>query len=195
MKTEASISKAQWKGIRRRRNRGLSLAEVLIALAIMALLMTATAMAFDAALHSYKTNHDLASVSIAARNALHRMCNTIRSAWKDPSDPTTVMEVNAAGTECAFTDADGQDIIYRYDENSHELQMNIDGGAQWYTLVENVHPVVVGDRIFTATDPTEPGFDPGTVGRMEIRFMVSQEGISRTISAAAVPRNVLYALN
>jgi prepilin-type N-terminal cleavage/methylation domain-containing protein len=176
----------------RRRARGLSLVEVLISLAIMALLLTATAVAFDAAIGNYRTNHDLATVSVSARNALYQMCSTIRSAWNDPNSADTTMTVNTAGTQCTMKDSADRDIIYRYDSNSKQLQVNVNGSGNWYTLVENVYPVTVGDRIFTESEPETGKFPAGTVGRIEIRFMVSQAGVCRTISASAVPRNVLY---
>ena len=168
---------------------GLSLTEVLISLAIVALLLTATGIAFDAALDNYKINHDMASVSVAARNALYQMTSTIRSAWNlDPAtDPGYEIDVPVDGLSCALRDSSDRAIIYRYDEDSRELQVNVEGAAEWYVMVENVFPVTVGESIFTATYTPDD-----LVGRVELRFQVSQEGVSRTISAAAVPRNILY---
>jgi len=171
---------------------GLSLVEVLISLAIVAMLLTATGIAFDAALKNYKINHDMASVSVSARNALYQMTSTIRSAWNlDPAtDPDDAIYVAVDGMSCSLRDSSDREIIYRYDDASRELQVNIDGAAQWYVMVENVFPVMLGDSIFTATY-TPDGL---LVSRVEIRFQVSQEGLSRTISAAAVPRNILYGM-
>jgi len=180
------------KPARRRLRSGLCLIEVLLSLAIMALLLGATAVAFDAALKSYKVNHDLASVSVSARNAIHQMTTTLRSAWNDPSSDT--IDVTDEGTQCMMVDAWGRNVGYRYSKLDFQLQATIDGGSHWYAMVENVHPVSVGEPIFTATDPQDGDFQTGTVGRVEIRFMVSQDGLSRTFSAAAVPRNVLYGM-
>ena len=171
-----------------RRAAGLSLVEVLISLAIVALLLTATGIAFDAALDNYKINHDMASVSVAARNALYQMTSTIRSSWNlDPdTDPNAAIYVAVDGMSCTMLDASDRVIIYRYDDASDELQVNIDGASEWYVMVENVFPVTVGDEIFTAD------LLDSLVSRVQIRFQVSQEDLSRTISAAAVPRNILY---
>jgi len=171
---------------------GLCLIEVLLALAIMALLLGATAVAFDAALRSYKVNHDLASISVSARNAIYQMTTTIRSAWNDPDGD--MIEVTDGGTQCSMVDAWGRSVGYRYNKIDCELQATIDGGTHWYVMVENVHPISVGEPIFIATDPEGGDFQVGTVGRVEIRFMVSQDGVSRTFSASAVPRNVLYGM-
>jgi len=173
----------------RRCRAGLSLVEILVALSIAALLLTATAAAFDAALHSYKVNYDTTMVNVAARNSLYRMCNSLRSAWNDPDYDT--IDVNVDGTECEFVDAAGRDIIYRYDDTNKQLQMNLNGGEQWYVLVENVEPISVGDAVFTSTNAA--GFPPGTVGQVEMRFRIEHGDITRAISAAAVPRNVIYA--
>ena len=168
---------------------GLSLTEVLISLAIVAMLLTATGIAFDAALNNYKINHDMASVSVAARNALYQMTSTIRSAWNlDPvTDPGYEIDVAVDGLSCTLRDSSDRVVIYRYDEDADELQVNIDGAADWYVMVENVFPVTVGENIFTASYN-----DDGLVSRVEMRFQVSQVDVSRTISAAAVPRNILY---
>ena len=170
---------------------GLSLVEVLISLAIMALLLTATGIAFDAALDNYKINHDMASVSVSARNALYQMTSTIRAAWNlDPeTDPDYAIDVAEDGMSCALRDSSDRAVIYRYDDDSRELQVNIDDAEQWYVMVENVFPITVDEDIFTATYTPDD-----LVSRVEIRFQVSQENLSRTISAAAVPRNILYGM-
>ncbi len=185
MNTQKSIFK-------HRRCRGLSLVEILVALAITALLLTATAMAFEAAMNSYTTNHDLSMVSISTRNVLHQMCANIRSSWNDPvaGKPTTV---TTDGTECTFTNQSGDEITYAYNAAQHSLEVNINNGADWFTLVDNVYPVTAGDHIFTLTNPEDAeNFPVGTAGRVEIRFKVVQNDVSRTVSSAAVPCNVLY---
>ncbi|MBN2210304.1 MAG: prepilin-type N-terminal cleavage/methylation domain-containing protein [Sedimentisphaerales bacterium] len=180
--------------LKHRRRRGLSLVEILVALAITALLLTATAIAFEAAMDSYTTNHDLAMVSISTRNVLHQMCSNIRSSWNDPvGPPPAPTYVTADGTECTFFDQGGREITYAYNAAQHRLEVNIDNGPDWFTLVENVYPITAGDHIFTLTDPEDTSsFPAGTAGRVEIRFRVVQNDVSRTVSAAAVPCNVLY---
>jgi type II secretory pathway pseudopilin PulG len=175
---------------RRPAGKGLCLIEVLLSLAIMAILLTATAVAFDAALQNYTVNHDLASVSVSARNALYQMNTVIRSAWNDPD--TDVITVSGGGTNCSLVDAWGRHVEYLYDDSTHELRVSVDNGTTWHVMVENVYPVTVGEVIFRADQ--QNGFPAGTIGRVEIRFMISQRGVSRTFSQAAVPRNVLYGL-
>lgn len=181
---------------RARRAAGLSLVEVLISLAIVAMLLTATGIAFDAALKNYKINHDMASVSVSARNALYQMTTTIRSAWNlDPdTDPLDAIYVAPNGKSCSMRNANGDRVYYRYDESGKQLQVRIDyddptlTDTPFYVLVDNVEPVTVGEKVFTAT------YIDNLVSCVEIRFMVSQAGLSRTVSASAVPRNILYGM-
>ena len=184
----------------RRRCTGLSLVEVLIALAIAALLMTAVAMAFDAAFTSYKVNHDIAMSNMAARNSLYQITSTIRSAWNDPQydigggvTEDRGIYVNSDGTECSFIDATGREIVYRYDAAAQQLKVNIDSGSKWYVYMNNVSPVAAGTPIFAATEPVFAGFPPGTVGRVDIRFKVTEGTVAREVSASVVPRNLVYA--
>ncbi|MBN1845053.1 MAG: prepilin-type N-terminal cleavage/methylation domain-containing protein [Sedimentisphaerales bacterium] len=175
----------------RRRCAGLSLLEVLISLSIAALLLAATAMAFEAALTSYKANYDMAMTGMSTRNGLYQMCTAIRSAWNDPDYDT--IDVSFDGNQIDLVDANGRNLVYRYDVNSRRLQVNIDGAASWYTLLDNVYPVNDGEGIFSASPPQGAGFEFGTVGCVEIRFRIVEGDDCRVVSVAVVPRNVVYA--
>lgn len=178
------------KSNRFRRRTGLSIVELLLALSITAILLTATAAAFNAAFSNYKVNNELTTASMSSRNAVYQMCSTIRSAYNDPDDPNAaVIEVSSDGTECSMVNADGRDTAYRYSNTVRKLQISIDG-SQWYTMVENVDPVDNATPIFAAFD--DPQFSPGTVGKIEICFKVTINGLANPISASAVPRNVIY---
>ena len=98
---------------------------------------------------------------------------------------------NRAETDgpASFRDASDRVITYTYDTAESRLLVNIDGAAKSYTMVDDVFPVSLGQPIFTATPASG-----GRIARVEIRFMVSIDGVSRTVSAAAVPRNILYSL-
>ena len=185
---------------RRSRRSGLSILELLVALAIAALLLTATATAFDAALKSYNVNSDMAMVNTSFRNAMYQMCATIRSAWNNPEydlgDGTTEdrgIYVNGDGTECSLVPAnEWNSVVYRYNSVSKELQININGGANWHVLVENVDPVAADEPIFNALAPLGTDFPAGTVGLVEIRFKVTINDTSQVVTASAVPRNIIY---
>jgi len=175
-----------------RRRAGLSMVELLLALSITAILLTATAAAFNAAFTNYKVNNELTTASMSSRNAVYQMCATIRSAYNDPDDPNAaVIEVSSDGTECSMLDANGRDIVYHYSSTEKKLQISIDG-SQWYTMVENVTPVDAVTPIFTAFAPDNQQFPAGTIGRVEICFKVTINGLTNPITASAVPRNVIY---
>ena len=175
----------------RRRRTGLSLVEILIALSIAALLLGATAVAFDAALNSYKANHDMAMASMGMRNCLYQMTSSIRSAWNDPD--YDIIDVSTDGKEIAFVDALGRHVTYQYDETNRQLKVNIaEIGAPWYVLLDNVYPVSDGDMIFSATAPEFGSFPAGTVGCVEIRFKRIEGDATRGVSTAVVPRNIVY---
>ena len=173
-----------------RRRAGMSIVEILIAMSIAALLLVATAFAFDAALDSYKENYDLNVASVSSRNGLYQMCTTIRSAWNDPNAAT--IDINETGTQCSLVDANGRNIIYRYDSQTNQLQVNLNGTNDWYVMVDNVSPIAQGKEIFLAIDPDDTSFPAGTVGKVIVRFKVQSEQISQPVSASVVPRNIVY---
>ena len=65
---------------RRNRKAGFTLAEILIALAIMAGLLTSVAAVVHASMLSYKENDTLTAITQNARSILHRMMREIRTA-------------------------------------------------------------------------------------------------------------------
>lgn len=189
-----SVSK-QLIHVRQHRHAGATLAELLISLVIIAVLLTALAVAFDVAFDNYKTNQELADVSVLARNTVHRMRTTLRSAWNDPcqTDPYDGgIVVETDGMTCSLTTADGSGTIYAYDDETMQLNISIDDGDNWYALVDNVMPIATDEPIFTGTEADTTIFKPGTLERVRIQFRVQGENISLPISASVVPRNVLF---
>ena len=182
--------------IRRPRSaRGATLIELLIALAITAILMTAVAVAVDTAFKNYQTNQNLADVSVAARNTVQRMRTSIRSAFNDPcdADPSiNAIIVGTAGLSCSFTDANGQNIRYAYDVNSKQLTININSSANTYVLLDDVYPIADATPIFTPRNADATEFSAGTLERVEIRFQVARNNLTHPISASVVPRNIVF---
>ncbi len=182
--------KKQMRSIKRRRQAGLSILELLISLSVMALMLSATAVAFDAAFKSYKINTDITTVSTASRNVTHQMCGTIRSAWNDPANDT--IDVSADGMECSMVDASGRRITYFYNTNVKELQVNVNDAEQSYTLIENVDPISRGIPFFEAIDPLDDTLPAGTVGKVIIDFKIIGCKSTKVVSTSVVPRNVIY---
>ncbi len=169
---------------------GMSIVEILIALTIGALLLTATAVAFDAAFNSYEVNRDMSMISVTSRNTVVQMCHTIRSAWNDPEVAT--IDVSVDGNQCSLVDADGRDVIYRYIPADQRIEVSVDDGANFYQMVENVFPLTPGHPIFTDAPPANPDLPAGTVGKLVVAFRIVQNDMSYPVVASAVPRNIVY---
>ncbi len=172
------------------KTRGMTLIEILLAIVLMAILLTATAVTFDAAFKSYKVNNDLARTSTVSRNAVYQMCSVIRTAANSPD--TALILVNADGTSCCLVDSLGRDVIYAYDAVNKTLKVNIDSSDTWYIMARNIDPVDAVTPIFTAWDPLDDSLPAGTVGKVEIAFRASSCDASQIVTMSAIPRNVIY---
>ena len=114
--------------------------EVLMALVILAVLMTAVAFAFDASVKNYHANEGIYKTLNTARQALLRITNDLRTAQavalvgteagKDPEDLS----------ECSIILSDGTDITYKFDSTDSTLYYitNDDTTDPDYKLCENV---------------------------------------------------------
>ncbi len=152
---------------------GFTIAELLIALAISAMLLVAVAVAFNASAVNYQENEDIFRTINNARQALFRMTSQLRTA--NAVDP-------AANNECSFITAAGEDITYQFRsaENKLYLITNIDSNE--YVLCDNVTAMT-----FTKT-PTDDVLDCKSV---QISMTVVSGNVQKTISAAAVIRRNL----
>ncbi len=152
---------------------GFTIAELLIALAISAMLLVAIAVAFNASAVNYQQNEDIFKVVNNARQALFRMTTQLRTGyWVDP----------AANNECSFITAAGEDITYQFRiaENKLYLITNVDSNE--YVLCDNVTAMT-----FSKT-PTNDGLDCKSV---QISMTVASNNVEKTISAAAAIRRNL----
>ena len=175
---------------RRRRSAGMTLPELLVGLAIGALMLAAIATAFDAGLKSYAVNQDMTIAGRSARNVMNRMAGSIRSAWNDPAINAIV--ISEAGDECSLLDADDREVVYWYDSEENELEMSIDDGENWHVLLRGVSELPGGEPIFSGSAPVNPDFAAGVIGRVDIRLQVQQGATIYPVCTSVVPRNVLY---
>jgi len=153
---------------------GFTVAEMLIALAITAVLTAAIAVAFHASIINYNINEQLFEAVNSGRQALIRITNQLRTA--DAVDP-------AAGTaECALITSGGENITYRYDSTDGRLYLDKAGSS--YVLCENVAAMS-----FTKQTGIEDGIT--YVKSVQISLTVSVENTQRTLSAASVIRRNL----
>jgi prepilin-type N-terminal cleavage/methylation domain-containing protein len=110
--------------------RGLSLAEVMISLAISAMLLTAVAAAFSASSEAIETNDEFFRASQAARVSMNQILTEIRRCES--------VKVASTKTNLAMKAHDGKDRDYVYDAAARKLQLvTSDPMAPNYNLASN----------------------------------------------------------
>ena len=152
---------------------GFGIVELLIALAITAMLLVAVAVAFNASVMNYTQNEDMFKAVNSARQALVRITTQLRTGYLvDPCAPSN---------KCNFYTADGSDITYRYNaaENKLYLITNDDLSDSDYVLCDNITSMT-----FVKT-PTDDGSDTKSV---QISITVSSGDVQQTVTSAAVIR-------
>jgi len=155
---------------------GFSLAELLLALAITAILLTAVAIAFNASVINYSENEDIFRTINNARQALSRITSQIRTA--DAVDP------NPAANRCSLITANGDDITYQYNSGDKKLYLIDNTSGNGYTLCDNVTAMTFTKNIAIKGSLTY-------VKSVQISITVASGDAQRTVSAAAVVRRNL----
>ena len=150
---------------------GFGIVELLIAMAMTAMLLVAVAFAFQASMMSYRENEDIFKAVNRARQALFRITTQLRTGY--------VVDPNAPSNECSFFTAAGDDITYEYRDADNKLYLITNSDGQEYVLCDNVTAMS-----FVKT-PTDDGMDTKSV---QISITVSSGNTERTISSAAVIR-------
>jgi prepilin-type N-terminal cleavage/methylation domain-containing protein len=156
-----------------RNKNGFGVVELLIALAITALLLVAVAVAFNASMMNYRENEDLFKAVNSARQALARITTQLRTGY--------LVDPNAPSNECSFYTAGGDDITYRYNAADNKLYLitNDDLSDSDYVLCDNV------TSMSFIKSPTDDGSDTKSV---QISIAVSSGGVRQTVTSAAVIR-------
>ena len=154
---------------------GLTIVELLIALAISVVLLTAVAVAFNASITNYQQNQDIFKTINTSRQALFRMTTHIRTA--------TAIQTAEAANQCSLVTADSQDITYRYNSTDNKLY-----------LVTNDIDYVLCDNVTAMTFTRDTGIDDegfAYVKSVQISMTVESGRVSKTLCAAAVVRRNL----
>ncbi len=112
----------------RRRQRGFTLIEVLIALPIIALLFTATMVAIDASFKAYGSAAEQASAQAATRMVVHRLITLVRTSTAhgplapQTGPPQVTLQDNLLTSPfIELMDPDGNIIRIEYKSNTQEL--------------------------------------------------------------------------
>jgi prepilin-type N-terminal cleavage/methylation domain-containing protein len=162
--------------------KGFTILEVLMSLVILAALMTAVAVAFDASIVNFQANDSISKTTNAARAALLRMTTELRTALDVATlggggDPVDM-------SQCSFHDNDGQLYCYRYSPNDQTLYLDFAGNS--YAMCKNVTGVTF-DRATAVVG--------GQVAVRNVRIVLTltddKGKNSQTLAAAAVVRRNL----
>ena len=158
-----------------------TLVELLLTLAITAMLLTAIAVALNASFMNYQENEDIFKSINSARQALFRITTQLRTAeavaTDDPSNECTLLIGNPPSTSS---------ITYRYDSSDNKLYLitNDDPSDDDYVLCDNV-------TAMTFTRQTETRDAVTYVKGVQISITVASGNVSKTLSAAGVVRRNL----
>jgi Tfp pilus assembly protein FimT len=154
----------------------LTIAEMLIVLAITAILLAAVAVAFNASVISYRENENAFKAISSARQALFRITTQLRTA--------VAVDPSAASNECSLKTAEGDFITYRYNNADNKLYLvtNDNPFDRDYVLCDNVTAMTFTK---TLTD------DRADVKSVQILMTVRSGNSQKTLPAAAVVRKNL----
>lgn len=166
------------KNEKRKIRAGFTIVEMLVSLAIMGILLTAVALAFDASARNYQQNTDIFKATSNVRTALSRITAQLRTAQ--------AVNTSEADTQCSFVTSDGTDITYLYvqAENKLYLVTNDDLSDDDYLMCDNVTAMT-----FTKTIGDNAGVS--FVRGVQISMTVKSGQVQKTMSAAAVIRRNL----
>ena len=161
-----------------KRRTGFTLVEVLLAVAIGGMLLTAVAVAFSAAAVNCRENEEMFKTINNARQGMLRMTSQLRTA--DAVDP------NAPNNECSLITAAGQDITYRYNNGDKKLYLvtNDDLSDSDYVLCDNVEAMTCTKNWVVEESVVK-------VKSVQISITVSSGDMQRMVSTAAVIRRNL----
>ena len=118
---------------------GLGLIELLIALAITAMLLTSVALAFHASLDSAQENQDIASVTQCARVVLHRMITEARRADAVETDASRLSAL-------PVDDGSGLTLVeYAMDDGVLWYRQSFGASTETYAVLGGEDGVTVND--------------------------------------------------
>lgn len=154
--------------------KGFTIVELLVSLAITAVIMVSVAAALNASFDNYSENKKMYQAVNNARQALSRMTNQMRTALVDPCGI-------ADQSYCTLLLPDSSEVTYRYDSDAKKLYLNTSGTD--YLLCDNVSAM-------TFNKDTN-GSVPPDVKSVVISMTVQAGDASQTLSAAAIIRKVI----
>ncbi|MEN8128230.1 MAG: prepilin-type N-terminal cleavage/methylation domain-containing protein [Planctomycetota bacterium] len=170
---------------------GFTIIEAMLALAILAILMTAVAFAFDASVKNYQANQGIYKAINTARQALLRITNDLRTAQDLP------LSAEEANTQVSFgndTDGDGvydKNVTYRFDSATNTLYYDDHITGSSYVLCDHVTAAAF-NRTEHQIYRNVGGYEEEVWAVRDVRIVLTvtdETGdISQTLAAAALVR-------
>jgi prepilin-type N-terminal cleavage/methylation domain-containing protein len=157
---------------------GFTLVELLLALAMSAMLLAAVGVAFNASAINYQENEEIFKTINNARQALFRMTTQLRTA-----EAVATTDPNGSN-ECTLMTPANEDITYRYDNTDNKLYLDTNDNS--YVLCENVTAMTFTKNV--VFDEEESLY---IVKSVQISITVSCDDMERSLAAAAVIRRNL----
>ena len=132
---------------KQKRKRGFTLMEVLIGMAMLAMLMAAIGAAVHSSLQSYTENEKSLALTQAARSLLDRMMREVRTA-ADVDSTTNTLTIDEDGT--------GQNTAaYQFHSGAFYYIQTVDGHTTYYPLLSYSDDVSVSDFSVLREDSAE----------------------------------------
>jgi type IV pilus assembly protein PilW len=183
---------------------GFSLLELLVGLAVAAVVLVAVVSIFTILTRSYTTQNVAADVQQVVRAAVDYMAQNIRMAGLNPAKIPDAGIVSATPTQIEFRidrnlngaidTAEEEDITYVYDSANQQVNEGLYVGTtseSWNPLVDHVRALN-----FTYLDRNgHPTVDPAEIRAVEIFMTVEQpaghsEPVTRTYATRVICRNL-----
>lgn len=185
------------------RRTGATLVEMLIGLSLAAGLLTATAVALDASLQSYKVNQEQSGLTQRARMTMHRVLSAVRAGEDHLPIGSAALTDFRAGYSVddggiTMHTSDGQTVVYRYDASTKRVLAEVNGGAA-HTLLDNVDRFTVRMEPMKSPAHVKAGLPYDLLRRATIVLTINsadttplpgetRNGHTLTISSSAMPR-------
>lgn len=157
---------------------GFTVVELLIALAVTMLILTAAAVAFNACAISYGENEKIFSAVNSGRLALSQVTSNLRTAQ--------AVDPNSTASACSLITAAGDDITYSYNSANDILYLvtNDDANDIDHPVCENI-----SDMTFTYNTAVEGSVI--YVRSVQISMTVNTGGFEKEFSCGVVIRTNL----
>jgi prepilin-type N-terminal cleavage/methylation domain-containing protein len=172
--------------------RGFTIVEMLIALAITAILLTAIAVAFNASIINFNENQKIFKAINSARQALSRITTEVRTGFVDQNNISDQ-------TRCEVLCADGSTVPYHtyylvpyVDDNGQQKnKLKLHVSSIRNDVTNPLTDPLLCDNVAAMTFKKDNGTPTGDVKSVQISMTLVSGDVQQTLAAAAVVRRVL----